>query len=85
MVSRQIDLFAPPVHILHLVACLKARAENPKWGLRRIARELQIGYMTVKRSFTYAAQMQSHGMTEPYRELHEAPAAAAIRSLPNLS
>ena len=72
-----IDLFEPPVHILHMSRCLAAKAENPHLSLKKIATQLGINYMTVKRSFDYARRMQAAGLTDPYRELLERPEKAS--------
>jgi hypothetical protein len=76
-ISTTIDLFEPPVHIKYMAASVALRKEHPRWGLRRIATQRGTSYMTVKRSLRYAKIMESLGMTDPYRELHEAPAAAS--------
>jgi site-specific DNA recombinase len=72
-----IDLFEPPIHILHMSRCLAAKAENPRLSLKRIATQLGINYMTVKRALDYARRMQAAGVTDPYRELIERPEIAS--------
>jgi hypothetical protein len=72
-----IDLFEPPVHILNMPRCLAAKAENPQLSLKRIATQLGINYMTVKRALDYARRMQAAGLTDPYRELIERPEIAS--------
>jgi DNA invertase Pin-like site-specific DNA recombinase len=76
-VSTVIDLFEPPEHIRWLNSCIGLKAENPKHSLKRIALQLGIGHMTVKRALGYARLMTAAGMTEPYRELTERPEVAS--------
>ena len=75
--SITIDLFDPPVHIVHLQRCLVAKEGHPKMSLKAIAALLGINHMTVKRAFDYARLMQRTGTSEPYREVHEAPSDAS--------
>jgi hypothetical protein len=72
-----IDLFEWPVHIRHMSSCLAAKAESPHLSLKKIATQLGINYMTVKRSLDYARRMQAAGLTDPYRELFERPEIAS--------
>jgi DNA invertase Pin-like site-specific DNA recombinase len=72
-----LDLFHPPVHIMHLGGCLAAKQDHPKLSLKGIAALLGINHMTVKRAFDYARLMQSVGMSEPYRDVHGPPQSAS--------
>lgn len=76
-VSEVFDLFTPPVHIANLHACLAAKRENPKASLAQIGDKLSINRMTVRRALAYARLMEAARTTDPYRELHEAPATAS--------
>lgn len=80
-IEGKIDLFEPPIHIRFLTACVEARKLAP--GQKRplsydkIARQLGINRMTVKRALALAGQMALEGLTEPYRELREPPLHAS--------
>jgi hypothetical protein len=76
-ISTSIDLFEPPAAITHLAAVVAARSQSPKAGYRRIAAQLGMGLMTVKRAVHYARRMDEAGWTEPFQELTEAPLKAA--------
>ena len=56
-----LSLFELPVHIAHLPACLATKAAHPEWSLKKIASNLGINHMTVKRAFDYARRMQQVG------------------------
>jgi hypothetical protein len=60
-----------------LAAVVAARSQSPKAGYRRIAAQLGMGLMTVKRAVHYARRMDEAGWTEPFQELTEAPLKAA--------
>lgn len=68
-----LDLFDPPLHVKHLKTCVEATRQHPEWSLKRIAKELGINHMTVKRAFDYSRMMEERGLTDPYREVHEPP------------
>lgn len=72
-----LDLFDPPAHIRHMQRCLAAKQENPKLSLKKIAAALGINHMTVKRAFDYSRLMESEGISDPYREIHECPQQAS--------
>lgn len=72
-----LDLFEPPVHILHLNACVAAKRANPRVTLREIAKDLNINYMTVKRALAYARLMENERLTTPYRVLTAKPLQAS--------
>jgi DNA invertase Pin-like site-specific DNA recombinase len=71
------DLFEPPAHIQHVRACVEAKKANTKLGVRKLAKQLGIGYMTVKRALRYARLMDQAGLKEPYRTVVEQPAKAS--------
>ena len=75
-----LDLFDKPDPIKFLPQCVAAKWGSPekkkKTSLRRIANELGIGYMTVKRALRYHRLMLKEGLTAPYRELTKKPASA---------
>jgi DNA invertase Pin-like site-specific DNA recombinase len=75
--STTLDLFNPPEHIRWLDACRALKADSPKLSLKRIAAQLGIGHMTVKRALSYARLMATMGLMDPYRELHERPPTAS--------
>lgn len=63
--------------IRYVEECLAEHRKNPHWSLKRIAAELGIGHMTVKRAFDYARRIDREGVTDPYRELHGPPERAS--------
>ncbi|MBW3595716.1 MAG: hypothetical protein KY475_00410 [Planctomycetes bacterium] len=71
------NLFTPPAHILHLDTCRQVQQEHPHWSLKRIAAQVGIGHMTVRRALAYGRRMEEFGLQDPYRELHEAPTQAS--------
>jgi hypothetical protein len=75
--STGLDLFEPPEHIRWLDVCATLRLEAPTLSLKRIAAQLGIGHMTVKRAQGYARLMKSMGVADPYRELNKRPATAS--------
>jgi hypothetical protein len=79
--TRQVDLFDPPVHIKHMSAIVALKREKiearQKASLSVLAAALKVNRMTVKRALAYDKLMSAAGLTEPYRVLHKAPAAAS--------
>lgn len=75
--TTEIDLFDPPLHITWMPRCVELKRANPSMGLRKIANELGINYITVKRALAYARLMEANGLTEPYRTLEKRPAEAS--------
>ena len=73
----EVDLFDPPLHILHMPDCVKARKDNPQMSLRQIAASLGVNYMTVKRACDYSRRMEAEGLSEPFRELRQRPEVAS--------
>lgn len=77
----EVDLFDPPVHIQHLAAVVNCRREyegrGEKGSLSKIAAELGIGRMTVKRALQYQKLIEASGCDGAYRPIHEAPAIAS--------
>ncbi len=76
-----LDLFEPPVHIMHLESVVALQHAKKKRGekasLTVLANELKIGRMTVKRALKYKRLIDVEGLTEPYRILREPPATAS--------
>jgi site-specific DNA recombinase len=70
---QKLALFNPPVYIVQMDDCVKLRLQDPSKSLRRIAADLGINYMTVKRALGYHRRMQAEGLSTPYRELEERP------------
>lgn len=68
-----IDLFTPPAHIRELPRILEVKRNNSKWGYVRIARQLNVGRMTVKRALRYSELVRREGLAEPYRVLATPP------------
>ncbi|MBL8829736.1 MAG: recombinase family protein [Planctomycetaceae bacterium] len=75
--SVTIDCFEPPLHIRAIAVCRQARLEFPERSQRKIAASLGLNAMTVKRALDYLRQMESVGLSEPYRELHAPPNQAS--------
>ena len=69
----ELDFFDAPKHIAAVAQCTSLRTENPKLSLRKIADQLDVSYMTIKRALKYGRLMQEHRMTDPYRPLFEYP------------
>lgn len=76
-VRVEVDLFDAPVHIRHLARCVAAKQDNPTWSLKKIATELALNLMTVKRALDYARRMAGAGLETPYRELQARPSKAS--------
>lgn len=76
-IQAEIDLFEPPIHVRDLPRVVAAQAEFPSASLRKIARRLNVNYMTVKRALSYAKRMAEHGVTSPYVELVSPPEHAS--------
>ena len=91
-VQVELDLFDLPKHFRHVDACLEIKRDNPKFSYPKIADAINerlaqqtkegkdpesISYMTVKRCFSIARQMEAEGLTEPYRVLTEKPEYAS--------
>jgi hypothetical protein len=76
-----VDLFDPPLHIKHLAAVVKLeeqkRHAKKKHSLDILARELNIGRMTVRRALAYRKLMVAASLDEPYRVLSAAPVMAS--------
>ena len=72
-----IDLFDPPVHISAVGRCLAAKEADPKLSLKKIATNLGLNHMAVKRAFDYAHRMQCLGTNDPYVEVRELPPNAS--------
>lgn len=72
-----VDLFDPPVHILHMPACVQMKREYPELTLKQIADKLEINRMTVKRALDYSRKMEREGLTDPYRVLENKPEYAS--------
>jgi DNA invertase Pin-like site-specific DNA recombinase len=72
-----LDFFKTPEHIENVPPCRSYKAEHPHHSLKRVAAAVGIGPMTVKRAMDYARRMEREGLSEPYRELHEAPEEAS--------
>jgi hypothetical protein len=72
-----LDLFEPPAHIRHRIACLTEKARNPKLSLKQIGARLGVNHMVVKRAFDYERRMQQAGWTTPYCELTACPIKAS--------
>lgn len=70
-------LFDPPEPVRVLSQCLAALREHPERSQRRLAQQLQLHPMTVKRALDYARRMTIAGATEPYRLVTDAPAGAS--------
>ena len=73
----EMPLFEEPKSIDLLIPCAAVRRQHPDWSLRRIADELGVNTMSVKRAFDYERLMAQAGTTKPYRILREAPVAAS--------
>lgn len=71
-----LDLFEPPQHLRWLRPCLDAKACHPAWSLKKIADNLNINHMTVKRAFDYHRLMMQAGAEDPYRRVRECPQTA---------
>ena len=69
----ELDFFESPKHIAIVVQCTSLKTENPKLSLRKIAEQLVVSYMTIKRALKYGRLMQENGVTDPYRPLFEHP------------
>ena len=72
-----LDLFEPPLHVRHLPRCLVAKQANPGLSLKRIAKLLGLGHMTVKRALGYARLMEQARTSDPYCEIHVGPVDAS--------
>ena len=91
-IQVELDLFDPPKRFRHIDSCLEIKRDNPKLSYAKIADVVNerltqqrkegevpetISYMTVKRCFGITRQMESEGLTEPYRVLTEKPEYAS--------
>jgi DNA invertase Pin-like site-specific DNA recombinase len=72
-----LDLFDPPIHIRAIPACSAVRTTSPGLSGRRIAMQLDLNPMTVKRATDYAKRMAAEGLVDPYRAIHTRPAAVS--------
>ena len=73
----ELDFFEAPAHIRAMPDCLRLKQTAPGLSLKKIAARLGLNHMTVKRALDYARRMGQAGLTEPYQELHAAPARAS--------
>jgi site-specific DNA recombinase len=73
----ELNLFDPPKHILWIKPCLTAKQRHPDWSLKKIAGELHINHMTVKRAMDYSRLMVEAGVEDPYRMVSARPQAAS--------
>lgn len=71
--SIELDFFDSPKHIAAAAPCMLLKTNNPKLSLRKMAEQLDVSYMTIKRALKYGRLMQEHGMTDPYRPLFDLP------------
>ena len=88
-VEGELDLFTPPMHFRLMGLCLDIKNKEPKYSLKKIAKEVEarlalldgddktISYMTVKRCFATARDMEAECLKEPYRILTEEPTNAS--------
>ena len=88
-IEGELDLFTPPKHFRMMDLCLEVKKQRPKYSLKKIAKEVEarlalldgddktISYMTVKRCFATARDMEAECLKEPYRILTEEPTNAS--------
>ena len=76
-VTFTVDLFDPPVHILHQRACRDVKSAEPSASLQDIADKLGINRMTVKRALDYGKLMDKAQVSDPYQELTSCPRSAS--------
>lgn len=72
-----LNLFDLPIHIRAIPACAAIRTDSPKLSARRIAVQLSLTAMTVKRTIDYAKLMAAEGLTDPYRRVDTMPLVAS--------
>lgn len=72
-----LDLFEAPDHITCIPKCMLAKQTRPQASLRKIAVEVGVGYMTVKRASAYARLMLEKGVTDAYQVLSAPPKKAS--------
>lgn len=75
--SVTLNLFDLPIHIQAIRACTAIRTDTPKLSARRIAAQLNLTAMTVKRAIDYAKLMAAEGLTDPYRRVDTMPLVAS--------
>ena len=88
-IEGELDLFTPPKHFRMMDLCLEVKKQRPKYSLKKIAKEVEarlalldgddktISYMTVKRCFATARDMEAECLKEPHRILTEEPTNAS--------